>query len=251
MIDSSTLTFKPYQDSRVKTQPGFVEGLSGPLLLATDKAGRKFIVKYAHFHNAANELVASWLAYKIGAPAPHVWLLKPSEKFSQPYGVAIEFIDDLKPVDKDHLTEQMKKDIYAQFALNSLIDTDDTLQLSAAGGRIYSFDFSESFYVSDTLMLRAFLFSEDAGIALAQNKLSAFCGYQARFSLDFTIFAEQLGLDPTEMNAEALSVAKKLLEISEDEIRALSDELCEMYPPGYAVYYEECIHAIQEKMKRV
>ena len=251
MLDSSTLTFKPYLDNRVKTQPGFVEGFSGPLLLATDKGGRKFIVKYAHFHNAANELVASWLAYKIGAPAPHVWLLKPSEKFSQPYGVAIEFIDDLKPVDKDHLTEQMKKDIYAQFALNSLIDTDDTLQLSAAGGRIYSFDFSESFYVSDTLMLRAFLFSEDAGIAWAQNKLSAFCGYQARFSLDFTIFAEQLGLDSAEMNAGVLSAAKKVLDITEDEIRALSDGLCEMYPAGYTVYYEECIHAMQAKMKRV
>ena len=251
MLDSSTLTFRPYQDNRVKTQPGFVEGLSGPLLLATDKTGRKFIVKYAHFHNAANELVASWLGYKIGAPAPHVWLLKPSEKFSQPYGVAIEFIEDLKPVDKDHLTEQMKKDIYAQFALNSLIDTDDTLQLSAAGGRVYSFDFSESFYVSDTMMLHAFLFSEDAGIAWEQNKLSAFCGYQSRFSLDFTTFAKQLGLDPAEMNAGVLSVAKKVLEISEDEIRALSDGLCEMYPAGYTVYYEECIHAMQAKMKRV
>jgi hypothetical protein len=251
MLDSSTLTFKPYLDNRVKTQPSFVEGLSGPLLLATDKAGRKFIVKYTHFHNAANELVASWLAYKIGAPAPHVWLLKPSDKFRQPYGVAIEYIGGLQPVDKDHLSDQMKKDIYAQFALNSLVDTDDTLQLSTSGGRIYSFDFSESFYVSDTLMLRAFLFSEDAGIAWAQNKLSAFCGYQARFSLDFTTFAEQLGLDASEMNAGVLSAAKKVLDITEDEIRALSDELCEMYPSGYAVYYEECIHAMQAKMKRV
>lgn len=165
--------------------------------------------------------------------------------------MAIEYIDGLQPADKDHLSNQMKKDIYAQFALNSLIDTDDTLQLSASGGRIYSCDFSESFYVSDTLMLRAFLFSEDAGIAWAQNKLSAFCGYQTRFSLDFTIFAEQLGLDPAEMNAGVLSAAKKVLEISEDEIRVLSDELCEMYPAGYTVYYEECIHAMQAKMKQV
>lgn len=251
MLDSSTLTFKPYLDNRVKTQPGFVEGLSGPLLLATDKAGRKFIVKNAHFHNAANELVASWLAYKIGALAPHVWLLKPSKRFSQQYGVAIEYIPGLKPLDKDHLTEQMKQDIYSQFALNSLIDTDDTVSLSTAGGRVYSFDFSESFYVSDTMMLHAFLFSEDAGIERARNKLSAFCGYQSRFSLDFTVFAEQLGLDPGEMNTGAVSAAKKVLEISEDEIKALSDELCEMYPAGYAVYYEECIHAMQAKMKRV
>ncbi|MEE3409822.1 MAG: hypothetical protein VZQ95_10540, partial [Erysipelotrichaceae bacterium] len=61
----------------------------------------------------------------------------------------------------------------------------------------------------------------------------AFCGYQARFSLDFTIFAEQLSLDPAEMNDGVLSAAKKVLDITEDEIRALSDELCEMYPVGY------------------
>ena len=80
MIDSSMPTFKPYLDNRVKTQSGFVEGPSGLLLLATDKAGRKFIVKYAHFHNAANKFVAYWIAYKTGAPAPHVRLLKLSDK---------------------------------------------------------------------------------------------------------------------------------------------------------------------------
>lgn len=94
MISSSTLTLKPYTDSRVKTHPGFVEGLSGPLLSATNKEGQKFIVKYANFHNAANEFVAFSLAQKIGAPVPQVFLLKPSKKFSPPYAVAIEFIVD-------------------------------------------------------------------------------------------------------------------------------------------------------------
>ena len=101
------------------------------------------------------------------------------------------------------------------------------------------------------MVLHAFLFSEDAGIAWAQNKLSAFCRYQVHFSFVFTTFAEQLSLGPAEMNAGVLSAAKKVLDITEDEIRALSDELCEMYPAGYAVYYEECIHAMQMKMKRV
>ena len=138
MLDSSTLTFKHFTDPRVKSNPEFIEGLSGPLMLATDKSGRKYIVKHACFHNAANELVASWLGYKIGAPTPHAYLLRPSEKFPSMYGVAIQFIEGLKPMDPAHLSDQMQQDITAQFALNLLIDTDDKIQMSEAGGRIYS-----------------------------------------------------------------------------------------------------------------
>ena len=165
MLDSSTLTFKHFTDPRTRSNPNFIEGLSGPLMLATDKSSRKYIVKHACFHNAANELVGSWLGYKIGAPTPHAYLLKASEKFPSMYGIAIQFIENLKAVDKEHLTEQMQRDIIAQFALNILIDTDDKIQMSEVGGRIYSMDFSEAFYVSDTMMLKAFLFNESAGKA--------------------------------------------------------------------------------------
>jgi hypothetical protein len=250
MLDSSTLTFRPYQDNRVKTQPGFIEGLSGPLMLATSEQGKKYIVKSACFHNAANELVGSWLGYKIGAPVLHSYLLKPSDRFTAMYGVAIGFIDGLQSLDKDHLTEQMKADICSQFALNILIDTDDSLQLNMAGGRVYSMDFAEAFYVSDTMMLKAFLFNEDAGISWMANKLGAFRNYLAHLSFDLPEFAKELNLDPQEMKTGIVAAAKKVLDITEDEIIAMSDELCEMYPPGYAVYYEECVHAMQNRMRQ-
>lgn len=250
MLDSSTLTFKHFTDPRVKSNPGFIEGLSGPLMLSTDKSGRKYIVKSACFHNAANELVASWLGYKLGAPTPHAYLLKPSEKFSAMYGVAIEFIDGLKPMDPAHLTDQMQRDIIAQFALNTLIDTDDKIQMSEAGGRIYSMDFSEAFYVSDTMMLKAFLFNKDAGFTWAQNKLDAFCGYIGRMNFDAACeYAEQLQMDPEKMKNGIITVAKKVLDITEEEIDALVDELSQMYPAGYAEYYAGCICAMQERMK--
>lgn len=250
MLDSSTLTFKHFTDPRVKSNPGFIEGLSGPLMLATDKSGRKYIVKHACFHNAANELVASWLGYKIGAPTPHAYLLKPSEKFPSLYGVAIQFIDGLKPMDPSHLTVQMQQDIVAQFVLNLLIDTDDKIQMSEAGGRIYSMDFSEAFYVSDTMMLKAFLFNEDAGKAWADNKLDAFCGYIGRMNFDTVReYAQQLNMDPEKMMSAMITVAKKVLEITDEEIDALADELSKMYPAGYVEYYESCIYAMQERMK--
>ena len=46
-----------------------------------------------------------------------------------------------------------------------------------------------------------------------------------------------------------IATAKKVLDITEDEIRAMSEELCDLYPAAYSIYYEECIHAIQEKMQ--
>ena len=250
MLDSSTLTFKHFFDPRVKSNPGFIEGLSGPLMVATSKAWKKYIVKSACFHNAANELVASWLGYKLGAPTPHAYLLKPSEKFKSMYGVAIEFIENLKPMDPDHLTEQMHQDIIAQFALNTLIDTDDKIQMSESGGRIYSMDFSEAFYVSDTMMLKAFLFNQDAGTTWAQNKLDAFCGYIGRMNFDTACeFAPELHMDPNEMKSGIIDVAKKVLDITDEEVDALVEELSQMYPAGYAEYYAGCICAMQERMK--
>ena len=250
MLDSSTLTFKPFIDPRMKSNPGFIEGLSGPLMLATDKTGCKYIVKHACLHNAANEFVASWLGYRLGAPVPHAYLLKPSKKFRAMYGVAIQFIDNLKAMDPTHLTEQMQQDIIAQFALNLLIDTDDNLQMSEAGGRIYSMDFSEAFFVSDTIMLKAFQFNEDTGTVLAQNKLDAFCGYIGRMTFDSVCgFAQQLHMDPNKMKNGMITVAKKVLEIPDEEIDALVDELGEMYPEDYAQFYAGCIFAMQERMK--
>ncbi len=47
------------------------------------------------------------------------------------------------------------------------------------------------------------------------------------------------------------ATAKQVLTITESEIRSLSDELIEMYPVGYGVYYEECIRLIQKYVSRL
>ena len=155
-------------------------------------------------------------------------------------------------MDKDNLTEQMQRDVIAQFTLNILIDTDDNIQMSEAGGRIYSMDFSEAFYVSDTMMLKAFLFNENAGNAWEQNKLDAFCDYMRRLSFDTACaFAPELHMDPEEMKDGMIAVAKKVFSITDEEINALVDELSKMYPEGYADYYAGCIYAMQERMKMV
>ena len=140
--------------------------------------------------------------------------------------------------------------ITAQYALNLLIDTDDKIQMSEAGGRIYSIDFSEAFYVSDTMMLKAFLFNEDAGKAWADNKLDAFCDHIRWMSFDVAReFAPDLLMDPEHMKAEMIATGKRVLDITNEEINALAEELSKMYPEGYANYYAGCIYAMQERMK--
>ena len=76
MLDASAFSYQHFIDSRTRTNKGFKEGFSGPLKLATDpSSGKKYIIKYACQHNAANEYTACWLADKIGAPAPHAHLM--------------------------------------------------------------------------------------------------------------------------------------------------------------------------------
>ena len=52
MIDASTLSFHQFHDSRSENNPDF-EGNSGPLELAIDSDGKKYIVKYTYPHTAA------------------------------------------------------------------------------------------------------------------------------------------------------------------------------------------------------
>ena len=252
MLDSSALKFTHYSDTRTFSKPGFTSGSSGPLMLASDTTGKKYIVKYTYCHNAANEFTACWLADKIGAPAPKAYLLKPdSKKFPVLYGVAISYIDGLKPINKEYLTEQMKKDLCAQIVLNRLINNTDTTQLGESNGHIYSIDFSESFGVLNNFFLYSFVRNDESSISYVNNILDTFISTLSKTTFDANHIAQQYKLDPVQAKADISNIAKKILNITEDEIAALSDELSQMYPLGYARYYEKCIHAMKDRIQQL
>ena len=250
MLDASGFIYQRFIDNRSKTNKGFQEGQSGPLKLATDPStGKKYIIKYAYQHNAANEYTACWLADKIGVPAPHAYLLYPDIRFNALYPVAIEFIEGFTTIDKTAVPESMKVDLMAQFALNTIIGIDDCIQLNAANGHIYSYDFSEAFHVSDNLLLKMVLMDEDLGIDAINQRLASFYRYLSRVDFDVPGLAREFNLDPEHQKTVMIATAKKVLDITEDEIRMMSEELCEIYPADYSVYYEECIHIIQKRVK--
>ena len=139
-------------DNRVKTRLGFTVGTSGQLLLATGKEdGHKYLVKHEYPHNAANEYFACWMAEKLGIPAPRAWLLSPNAAFNSKYAVAIEFIEGLTGFDKMSVPEELQEELIGQFAFHALIGSADIMQLNAADGHIYSYDFSEAFYFDNDL----------------------------------------------------------------------------------------------------
>lgn len=252
MLDSSALKFTHYSDTRIFSKPGVTAGSSGPLMLASDTTGKKYIVKYTYCHNVANEFTACWLADKIGAPAPKAYLLKPdSKKLPVLYGVAISYIDGLKPINKEYLTEQMKKDLCAQIVLNRLINNTDTTQLGESNGHIYSIDFSESFGVLTNFFLYSFVRNDDSSIQYMNSISNTFLSTLSKLTFDATRLAQQYNLDPVQTEADISTAARKILNITEADIAALTDELSKMYPPGYAHYYEKCIHAMINRIQQL
>ena len=251
MLDSSSFTYEPFLDNRVKSRPGFTVGTSGRLLLATRKEdGKRYLVKHTYPHNAANEYVSCWLAEKLGVPAPRAYLLSPRKAFQSRYAVAIEFIEGFTNFSKAAVPAVLQEDLIAQFAFNSLIGSDDAMQLNAAGGHIYSYDFSEAFYISDDYLYTLLRSNEAAGIDLLRRKLTSFRQHISFQDFDIPGLAKEFHLDPDKQKSGMIATAKKVLNITEEEITALSDELMEMYPAAIAVYYEECIKAMQDWMKQ-
>ena len=251
MLDSSLFTYENFLDDRVRSRPGFTVGSSGQLLLATGKAdGKKYLVKHIYPHNASNEYVACWLAEKLGVPVPRAWLLSPSKVFESKYAVAIEFLEGLSGFDKASVPEELQEELIGQFAFNALLGADDSMQLGAAGGHIYSYDFSEAFYVINDMVFSILRSNEDFGIEMMKQKLAAFRRHISYMDFDIPSLAREFHLDPDRQKAGMIATAKRILNTTEGEIHMMSDELMELYPAAIAVYYEECIRAIQNWMTR-
>lgn len=252
MLNAKDFTYKAYLDKRAESHPGFIEGMSGPLLLATHKkTGEKYIIKHTYRHNAANEYVACWLAGKLGVLTPQAFLVSGGGPFSTKQVAAISFIEEFTSIDRNNLSEIQQDELIGQLTLSTLIGSDDKLQLGAAGGHLYSFDFSESFYVSDELLFKVFLFDENQAIDMVGQRASSFKNYLHFRDFDMPDVAKTFGITSEKLKAGMTETAKRVLDISEADIDEMSDELMEMYPVGYAVYYETCIHAIQEHVRNL
>lgn len=248
MLNSNTLSYSPYHDHRFDTRSYFIWGRSGPLMIGTDKrTGKKYLIKYTYPHNAANEYAACWLAEKIGVAAPHAELLMSCKRF--PHAVAIEFIDGLQKL-PETLTETMKVDVCRLYALNTLIaNNDDGIQMSMANGRIYTYDFSESFCSSDDQLIKACESNENTAVASMRDHLSHFRS-TSLFGFSYPDMAKNIGMESDQQIQISAETGRRVLDITKDEIADMSDEIYDAYNEYVAVYYQCCIEEMQKKVTR-
>ena len=248
MLDTSKLTFQDYIDNRTKIIPGFTVGRSGPLKVAADtETGQRYLVKYKHAYNAANEYVAFWLAEQLGIPAPHAFLLSPQGAFQ--HAVAIEYIDGFTKVDKD-IVVALQDDFCGQLALSALTFPDDSTQMSFANGHIYSYDYSECFEITSDSLLRACLQGEDDFVRVGADYLNSYKTNLSYNDFNYPDVAASVGLEPKSLQQGMIRIAKRVQDITEAEICKMSDEIDKVYPCTYGVYYEKCIQAMQEHMSQ-
>lgn len=241
MIDSTTLTYELFHDPREGSNPEFDEGCSGEKYIATDKSGKKYLVKHVNYTDAGNEFLGCWLAEKMGVLAPKAYLLTPNPKFKS-CAVAIEFWDGLTRIpDEANLYETA-----AIFALHTLLENDDSVQMQGLNGHICTYDFADSFAVGDIDW-----FGSNVPEAFFAFRLRSYRAFLDFTDFDFSLMANNRHLDPDEFNRKAIVAARKILDIPDEEFTVLFDELSEIYPTVVVEYYADCLSAIQEKVSEI
>ena len=252
MIDSKSLTYVPFQDSRKEEDPEFEGGDSGALLLATDKSGKKYLVKHSFWIDAANEYVGCWLAEKMGVLAPKAHLLTPNKKFNTQYAVALEYLE-LSPLSAG---EYDYYELAPILMLHTILNNADSFQMEGSGGHICTYDFSacfsnEGLYIfGDALKLKPKM-TLSIMAPLLETYLKAFYASIDFAKIDFSSNAKRHNLDPVEFNRRAMSSVQKLLDVPEDDYVDMFNELAKLYPMEIVNYYIDCINALQQAIEEL
>ena len=69
------------------------------------------------------------------------------------------------------------------------------------------------------------------------------------FELDF--LTTDLDMDLSEINDIAVQAAKRILNVTEEDIKDIENELCGLYPPEYAQNYVADIRVLQNIIKKL
>ena len=231
----------------------FAGGFSGVLYLATDPDGKKYLVKHHEMTDASNEFVASRLANKMGLLVAKAYLLVPNEKLSCKYAVAMEYLEGLENIKsyKD-LSEQEKREVIEQHAFSEMIGNIDIAQLRRYNGRIAQVDLAEAFSMSSMLLKMAYGLGQiDMANNLLRSSREGFAEWVSWLKLDFSVLAKDLEMEPGEINEIALQAAKRIQNVTDDDIQDIADELSGLYPQEYVENHVAEIGMLQDRMREL
>lgn len=148
--------------------------------------------------------------------------------------------DGFEPFTPDDMTDRLKSDFTAHYALSVITATEDKVQMRRVGDRLYSFDYSEAFLLSET-QLNMFGISDDAGEEFISRAYAAYSKRPLIFDLPET--AMEYHISSKDMINGMLQTVKRILTITDDKLQEMEEELDHIYPLAIGIYYECCISA--------
>lgn len=250
LLDSSTLTYKVFTDPRSIKDKEFEEGFSGTLFVATDKSGKKYLVKHQECTDAGNEYVASFIARKMGIPAAKAHILTPDDRLFSHFAVAIDFMDGLERcrLDDPELTEQEKKDIVLQNALALLLDNSDTVELYKYKGRVVQVDMADSFSINGFMIVPMYAAGHpEMARQMLGNYITHFAENVHNQTFQIPTLAKWVSMDEAEVEELVYSAFRKVVDITDEEKEEVYKDLKSIYTHDMAMHYIKAIEVLQER----
>ena len=261
IISADEMSITPYKDSRGES------GMSGDLFIAqADKI--RYLLK-CHPVDVANEFVAHSISNKIGVPSTEAILIQDDRNVL----VGIKYEDDFKRVPWDDFlgTEEYEDrfpilingepyktplpatpkysdddpllgELMAYLSFRNLIVIEDNVQLALSNGHLISFDYAESFYLTE----------ESVGALL----------HNGGFSRQLKLFTDHLLLERGYTHAleflhrrdnDALLDAylAPLYAFQDSDFGFIISDLRSVYPAVVPAFYEKCIEIIKREIARL
>jgi len=271
ILNRKDLAFSPYKDSRGKV------GMSGRLQIAETSEGKKYLVKSSPV-DVANEYVAHKLAKLIGVPTSDAVLIRNGTRSPK---VGIAFEEDFKRVPWDDFlgTEKVKTDddddllffdgrkgewvnikspeitvakypdddprlaeFMAYLAFRKLIVLEDNVQLAFAGGHLISYDYAESFYITETGFSTILKYNEVAyPVKVFSEHLFLENGYG--YGLNF------LHRPNTDFLLDAY--LSPMFAFQETDFQPIFDDLDAVFPASVSAFYAACFEVVNKGINRL
>ena len=259
ILNGKDLKCRPFKDSRGQS------GMSGKLHIAEVVDGSRYLVKSSPV-DVANEFVAHKLAKMIGVPTSDAILIKSGKNIS----VGIEFEPDFQRVSMDEFIGKEQPDekpflingkplqiptagkypdddpflaeLMAFLAFRSLIVLQDHVQLAFAGGHLISFDYAESFYLTEGTfagLLRGGSLSHPVG--LFANNLNLTSGYRTAI--------EVLRRPNTDFLLDAFLAP--VFAFQEVDFQLIFDDLDAVFPPLVSAFYAACFAVVKKEIDKM
>ena len=266
ILNGITLKYTPFRDSRGET------GMSGKLYLAMAPDGTRYLVK-SNPMIVANEYVAHNLAKLIGVPTSDAVLIKDGDlvrvgiKYEEDFKLVsmddfwgneiqesvdeVHYFDGSKgkwykapaippakyPDDDPHLAELM-----AYMAFRTLIDLEDNPQLAFARGHLISFDYAESFYLTDLTF---------NGILRGGNLSHPVSLYASHLSLEsgFRMATDILRRPRSDFLLEAYLAP--VFAFQEADFQLIFDDLDAVFPKMLSSFYRACFDIVKREYQKL